>query len=116
MEGTLLLDRGADINAAVSGEYGTALAAAVLQGCMPLVLLLLERGADINRVSGKYGAVLGLTIHNGSTKIASFLLEYGADEIRVGGSYPNQLGCLSKCIRRSPLTGQQIRPNFTYTD
>lgn len=52
-----LLDQGADIDA-VSGKYGTTLAAAVFKGKMGIVSLLLDRGTDINAVGGEYWTAL----------------------------------------------------------
>ena len=54
---SLLLDRGADINA-VGGHGGTALVAAASCGRKDIVSLLLDRGADINAVCDRYGTAL----------------------------------------------------------
>lgn len=46
---SLLLDRGADVNAhAVSGSYGNAFCAVAYGGKETIVKLLLDRGADAN--------------------------------------------------------------------
>lgn len=49
------------INAAV-GDYGTALTAAISKGSVQLLRLLVERGADINRVGGRYGTAIGAAL------------------------------------------------------
>ena len=82
---SLLLDRGADINA-VGGDYGTALGAAAFTGEEKIVSLLLDRGADINAVGGKYGTALGVAAFTGEEKIVALLLDRGADISTVDGN------------------------------
>ena len=95
---SLLLDRGADINA-VGNRYGTALGCAVLKENVELVSLLLDRGADINAVGGEYGTALGCTCvlpdEHGYhvVDIATLLLDQGVDvNIPFGGQYGTALG------------------------
>jgi len=88
---SLLLDRGADINA-IGGDYGTALGAATSTGNKEIVSLLLDRGADINAAGGKYGTALGEAALRGNKEIISLLLDRGADINAVGGNYGTALG------------------------
>ena len=87
---SLLLDRGADINA-VGGHYGTPLAAAALSGNKDIVSLLLDRGADINAVGGEYGTPLATAAYSESAEIVSLLLDRGADINAMGGTYGTPL-------------------------
>jgi ankyrin repeat protein len=54
---TLLLEKGADVNAQ-GGHYGNALQAAANGGHDSVVTLLLEKGADVNAQGGHYGNAL----------------------------------------------------------
>jgi ankyrin repeat protein len=54
---TLLLEKGADVNAQ-GGFYGNALQAAAQGGYTSVVTLLLEKGADVNAQGGCYGNAL----------------------------------------------------------
>jgi uncharacterized protein len=105
----VLLDRGADINSQTNvtmpkGEYVPARAGgasgtgiirqralptadggmtpllfAVRDGNAPMVRLLLERGADINRPSGNHTSPLLIALLNGQVGLATDLLARGAD-------------------------------------
>ena len=75
---TLLLDRGADVNA-TGGKYGTALVAAASNGKLEIVTLLLDRGADVNATGGEYGTALGAAAIGGGLQTAKLLLDRGAD-------------------------------------
>lgn len=44
-----------------------------------IVLLLLERGADVNVCAGKYTCVLHMALANKNERIARILIENGAD-------------------------------------
>jgi hypothetical protein len=60
---SLLLDRGAEVNAAPAWKFGlTALQAAALVGDLPLVKLLVSRGADVNAPACKYGGGTALAM------------------------------------------------------
>jgi uncharacterized protein len=61
---TLLLEKGADINAAQAGGY-TALHAAAHHGDEPMIKLLLEHMADINAVTHDGKTPMELAIKNG---------------------------------------------------
>ena len=56
-----------------------------------IVRLLLERGADINKVWRGYGTALTLAAFGWGTDIISLLLEQGADVNTVGGEYGTAL-------------------------
>ena len=93
---SLLLDRGADINA-VGGEYGTPLAAAAFGGNKDIVSLLLDRGADISLVGGNYGTVLVAAIFSRSMDVVSLLLNRGADINMVSSEYGTALAAAAFC-------------------
>ena len=87
---SLLLNRGADVNMVVDGEYGTALATAVMRGRKPVIELLLDRGANIDRVGGQQGTALIAACNSGrgALDLVSLLLERGADvNIVADGQY-----------------------------
>ncbi|KAF7364782.1 ANK-REP-REGION domain-containing protein [Mycena venus] len=69
----LLLQTKVDIK-----EVGKALADACLAGRRDVILLLLDKGADIN-FAAKYGTPLSLASQNGHTQVVRLLLEKGAD-------------------------------------
>jgi len=75
---SLLLDRGADINA-VGGMYWTALGVAVCKGDENIMSLLLDRGAYINVIGGIYRTSLSVAIYHDKENIVSLLLDRGAD-------------------------------------
>ena len=70
----------------MGGEYGTALATAVHEREEEIVLLLVDRGADMNSVTDEFGTVLGQAIYKGTTEMVSLFLEHGANVEHVGGS------------------------------
>jgi ankyrin repeat protein len=61
---TLLLDKGADVNAQ-GGYYGNALQAATSSGHRETVTLLLDKGADVNAQDGYYGNALQAAASSG---------------------------------------------------
>ena len=73
----LLLDRGADINASNSGR--TALTAACFKGFLPIVHLLVQRGAEVNQAPKDGSTALMCACQEGFPAIVQFLLEHGAD-------------------------------------
>ncbi|KAL6919050.1 hypothetical protein FSST1_003076 [Fusarium sambucinum] len=75
----VLIDKGADINAA-GGRYGNALKAATTKGYYEVVELLLEKGADVNTQDGySYDTALQASSAAGHYEIVELLLEKGAD-------------------------------------
>ena len=88
---SLLLDRGADINAGAD-EYETALGAVARSwGKGHILTLLLDRGADINAVGSFYGTALATAASVGNTGNLLLLLDRGADINAVGGEHGTAL-------------------------
>jgi len=75
----------------VGGMNGTALATAVFWGKGDMVLLLLDRGADINVGGGMYGTALATAVFEGKGDMVSLLLDGGAKIQQVGGEYGTAL-------------------------
>jgi hypothetical protein len=86
----MLLDAGADIDS----DEGYALQTAAEHDHMEVVRLLLERGADINRLvtheNMPEGTALQAAAENGNAEMVDVLLEHGADPNLGGGNnkYP----------------------------
>ena len=76
--------KGADVNAE-SGEYGTALRVASLNGHEKIVEMLLVKGANIYTESGPYGTALKVALSRGHGKIVAMLLER-VTNIKVRGN------------------------------
>jgi ankyrin repeat protein len=83
---TLLIERGADVNAQ-GGRYGNALQAASANGHTEVATLLIERGADVNAQDGEYGSAIQAALANGHTEVATLLIERGADVNAQAGEY-----------------------------
>ncbi|KAJ7024880.1 ankyrin repeat-containing domain protein [Mycena alexandri] len=81
---SLLLEKGADVNA-TGGVYGGPLQAAAAGGHTEMVGILLEKGADINAAGGRNGSPLQAAANRGHTEIVGILLEKGADINAAGG-------------------------------
>ena len=75
----------------MDGIFGSPLAAAAIFKSMDTLLLLLDRGADINAVGGQYGTALAAAALRGSMEIIRLLLDRGADIDAVGGEYGTAL-------------------------
>ncbi|KAH7357840.1 hypothetical protein B0T11DRAFT_354388 [Plectosphaerella cucumerina] len=73
----VLVDMGADMNA--QGEYGTPLYVASSKGCIELIELFLDKGADVNLCHAKRGTALHIAAINKQVEAAKFLVEKGAD-------------------------------------
>ncbi|XP_014551184.1 hypothetical protein COCVIDRAFT_113609 [Bipolaris victoriae FI3] len=75
---TLLLDRGADVNAQDMRGNNNALYTASDRGHKEIVTLLLDRGADVNAYCGVYGNALQAALDRGHQEVATLLLSRGA--------------------------------------
>jgi ankyrin repeat protein len=75
---TLLLDRGADINA-INCDGSTPLHKAASNGHTEVVRLLLDKGADINAPSRDGSTPLHYAASDGHTEVVTLLLDRGAD-------------------------------------
>lgn len=77
----MLLDAGAQANSPASGEFDTALAAAVRKRFVRVCKLLLERGADPNAPLSDtfFHTALGLACVEADVEIIELLLSYEAD-------------------------------------
>ena len=74
---SLLLDRGAEINAATQDGW-TALHFACLRGNEGLVQLLLDRGADVSMTTRSGMSALSIATSEGDRDIVELLLDRGA--------------------------------------
>ncbi len=74
----VLLEGGADVNAASNGTF-TALLFAVRQDARDATRLLIAAGADVNAIAPSGHSVLRLAITNRHYRAAAMLLEAGAD-------------------------------------
>jgi beta-lactamase regulating signal transducer with metallopeptidase domain len=74
---TALIDGGANVNAALSGD-GSPLIGAARSGRVPAVQLLLDRGADVNMGVGGDGNPLIMAAREGHVDVARLLLANGA--------------------------------------
>jgi ankyrin repeat protein len=84
---SLLLDRGADINAG-GDSIGHCLCEAAHGGDEDMVLFLLEKGANINaNGTGFYGTPLIAAIQSSRDAVAKLLISRGADVNARGGGY-----------------------------
>jgi len=82
---TVLLDRGAEVGLAPSGEP-TALMYAAGGGHLPVVDRLISAGADVDRVIDGDGTALILAARNGQHEVVERLLGRGADpDLEVDG-------------------------------
>ena len=73
----VLLDAGINPDAAAEGD--TALCVAGDLGHVEVVRLLVERGADVDKVGSRRLPALALAAEGGHLEVVSLLLEYGAD-------------------------------------
>lgn len=74
------MERGADINAPLSGKHRSALAAAAHLGSSNTIKLLLNKGADVDAsLSRKYGSALATAAHKGHWDCVEVFLAAGAD-------------------------------------
>ena len=74
----LLLDKGADVNAA-NKDGSTAISHTAAQGNSEALALLLDKGADVNATDKDGTTLLMDAARHGQAEIAKLLLEHGAD-------------------------------------
>jgi hypothetical protein len=74
-----MIEQGADVEAKDPGAGASALHYAVMKGEMPLVSLLLQRGADVNSRTKSGTTPLHTAVLYKHTEIAEYLIEKGAD-------------------------------------
>ena len=94
---SLLLERGADVNAARGSYHGTALQGAVEKGNQKLVELLLGHGADVNLPDGEFGGALQYAVKAGNLEMTRLLLERGADVTKFCDLKPH-IGASLVCL------------------
>ncbi|CAG1997560.1 unnamed protein product [Fusarium graminearum] len=78
------------------GFYGNALAAAAVQGYIPVVKCLLKHGAEVNMYSTIYGSALIAASTYGNIDVARLLLNNGADVDFNRGPYGSALAATSE--------------------
>ena len=94
----ILLSRGADVDATLSGE--TALYMAAYTGQYDIVQLLLRNGADVNAERKQQGTALQAAKLRGYNAVVDLLKAAGArEDVRVGASVFG--GGLSNSIHKS---------------
>ncbi|KAJ6461205.1 hypothetical protein DFH09DRAFT_1495465, partial [Mycena vulgaris] len=91
---TLLIDKGADVNAQ-GGNFGNALQAASLNGHELLVQLLINKDANVNAQGGDYGNALQAASLNGHELVVQLLIDKGVDVNAQGGHFGNALQAAS---------------------
>jgi hypothetical protein len=74
-----MIEQGADLEAKDPGAGATALHYAVMKGEMPLVGLLIQRGADINSRTKSGTTPLHTAVLYGRFEVAEYLISKGAD-------------------------------------
>lgn len=94
----LLLEHGAKVNS-YSARWGTALSAAVCADDLPIALLLLQRGTDVN-LSGSKGSALSSAVEYASEEMVTLLLKHGA---QINQETYDALACAVKNGRRNIL-------------
>jgi ankyrin repeat protein len=74
----LLIERGADVNGASNGVYGTPLKAAIQSRQQPVFEFMLRKGADINARGSTTKYPIDQALFGGNQKAAERLIELGA--------------------------------------
>jgi ankyrin repeat protein len=78
LQGTVLINGGADVNAQ-GGYYSNALQAASAEGHDKVVQMLIDAGADMNAQGGYYGNALQVASARDHEKVVQILMNAGAD-------------------------------------
>jgi len=88
----LLLNNGLVVNLE-DGDYGITMLFASKSGDKELVLLLLDKGFDVNeQLGGENDSALVVALARGHSDVLQLLLDYGADvNLQVGGDYGSAL-------------------------
>ncbi|KAJ7482175.1 ankyrin repeat-containing domain protein [Mycena galericulata] len=81
-----------NINIDLVTDEGTPLAITSRRGYTDIVLLLLQKGANINVPIGRHGSALGAATWGGNVEIVQLLLEKGVDVNLPGGRHGSALG------------------------
>ncbi|KAJ7326484.1 putative multiple ankyrin repeats single kh domain protein [Mycena albidolilacea] len=92
----LLVEHGADVNAATEEYNALGAAAALHHGCVDTVRVLLEKGAEVNATSKIYGSALQVASHRGDIETVRLLVEHGAEVNTTGGKYGSPLQAASR--------------------
>ena len=80
----------------ICGNHGSALQMASYHGSEEIVLMLLNKGADVNTKGGEHGSALQAALTRGHEKVVQTLLDAGADVNAQGGRYGNALYAVSE--------------------
>ena len=93
-----MIDRGADVEAKDPGAGASALHFAVMMGKLPVIDLLLTRGADVNSRTRNGTTPLHTAVLYARLEVAEYLLEKGADinAQSVSGATPLALAVAAK--------------------
>jgi len=75
----MLIDNGADVNAAGNDGWTVLMHAAVLGGYDEIAQMLIDNGADINARDSEGGTALMAAENAGCTEIVNLLKEAGAE-------------------------------------
>jgi ankyrin repeat protein len=92
----LLLEHGADVNAATEEYNALGAAVALHHGCVNIVRVLLEKGAEVNATSKIYGSALQVASHRGDIETVRLLVKHGAEVNTAGGKYGSPLQAASR--------------------
>jgi ankyrin repeat protein len=87
-----MIEQGADVEAKDPGAGASVLHYAVMKGEMPLVGLLVQRGADVNSRTKSGTTPLHTAVLYRRTEIAEYLIDKGADVNAKSSSGATPLG------------------------
>ncbi len=98
-----MIEQGADVEAKDPGAGASALHYAVMRGRMPLIDLLLTRGADVNSRTRMGTTPLHTAVLYARLEVAELLLDSGADLNAQSSSGATPLA-IAEAARNQPLT------------